>query len=219
MFSYFAISSSLPCLFTVSSSLSPYPPSQGQNSGPGPGPGLVSGSSSTPGLGPVTHYYPPQVFQNTNNPINNGGNIINSNNSSSSISGVVTRNSTVGQNTALTMNKNIVQNNNFVGSNMSSNTPLLPVTNSWLQQQPPFPSQSVPSSAIPSGAGSGILAGGGTGMSPHPLTMEGKTPLGSTLISANYMNQSSSPSIRPHGKPLEHLITSAYEQLKHSSHP
>ena len=130
-------------------------------------------------------------------------------------------NSTVGQNTASTMDKNIIQNNNFVGSGMSNNTPLLPVTNSWLQQQQPFPSQSIPSSATPSSAGSGTLVG--SGVSPHPLTIEGKNPpimgMGSAPVSGNYMNQSSSPSVRPHGKTLERPVPSVYEWLRWISRP
>ena len=129
-------------------------------------------------------------------------------------------NSTVGQNTASTMDKNIIQNNNFVGSGMSNNTPLLPVTNSWLQQQQPFPSQSIPSSATPSCAGSGALVG--SGVSPHHLTIEGKNPpimgMGSAPVSGNYMNQSSSPSVRPHGKTFERSVTSVYEWLRCLSH-
>ena len=208
----------LPNVFSISSSLSPYPPNQGQNPGSGPGPG----SSSTPGLGPVTHYYPPQVFQNTTNPINNGNNSITSNkNSNSNNIGAAMNNSTVGQNTASTMDKNIIQNNNFVGSGMSNNTPLLPVTNSWLQQQQPFPSQSIPSSATPSSVGSGTLVG--SGVSPHPLTIEGKNPpimgMGSAPVSGNYMNQSSSPSVRPHGKTLERPVPSVYEWLRWISRP
>ena len=149
---------------------------------------------------------------NYNNNNNNNNNNIGSSSSSSSNNSGANSNPALGLNPNTSIpNKSFIPNNNlnssaYIGGRMNDNSPLLPATNTWLQQQPPpFPSSSSSSQSIPSSTAhpsAGMGRGMGSGVSSHP-SMEDKNSaalrLGSTPNPAPYTILGNSPSSRPHG--------------------